>query len=114
MKIILYEYASGGGYAGQQLPIGILAEGFGMLRSVVTDCKANGHEVTILLDARLSNLNPPIDADYTFPVMHPEEPEKLLTGLAKIKRFNLHYSARNRSKIAKTCGTCRKNGQNNT
>ena len=84
MKIILYEYASGGGYAGQQLPIGILAEGFGMLRSVATDFKANGHEVTILLDARLSKLNPPIDADCILPVMHPEEPEKFLTDLAKI------------------------------
>ncbi len=84
MKIILYEYASGGGYAGQQLPTGILAEGFGMLRSVVADFKANGDEVTILLDARLSKLNPPIDADHTFPIMYPEEPEKLLTNLAKI------------------------------
>ena len=84
MKIILYEYASGGGYAGQQLPTGILAEGFGMLRSIVADFKASGHEVTLLLDARLSKLNPPIDADCTVPVMYPEEPRKFLTSLAKI------------------------------
>ena len=84
MKIILYEYASGGGYAGRRLPIGILAEGFGMLRSVAADFKAIGHEINILLDARLSKLNPPIDADYILPVMHPEEPEKFLKNLAKI------------------------------
>jgi len=84
LKIILYEYASGGGYAGQKLPTGILAEGFGVLRSLTTDFKANGDEVTLLLDARLSRLNPPLDADHTFPVMYPEEPEKLLTSLAKI------------------------------
>ena len=84
MKIILYEYASGGGYAGRRLPIGILAEGFGMLRSVAADFKAIGYEINILLDARLSKLNPPIDADYILPVMHPEEPEKFLKDLAKI------------------------------
>jgi predicted ATP-grasp superfamily ATP-dependent carboligase len=84
LKIILYEYASGGGYAGQKLPTGILAEGFGMLRSIAADFKANGHEVTLLLDARLSKLNPPIEADCTVPVMYPEEPRKFLTCLAKI------------------------------
>ncbi len=84
MKIILYEYASGGGYAGQHLPTGILAEGFGMLRCVAADFKAAGYEVTILLDARLSKLKPPIEADYIFPIMYPEEPEELLANLAKI------------------------------
>ena len=43
MKVIVYEYVSGGGYAGQLIPPGVLSEGFGMLRSVVADFKAAGH-----------------------------------------------------------------------
>ena len=84
MKIILYEYASGGGYAGQQLPTDILAEGFGMLRSVAADFKTSGCEVTTLLDARLFKLNLPIAADHIFPVTYLEEPEKILMDLARI------------------------------
>ena len=37
LKVIVYEHVSGGGYAGQPIPAGVLAEGFGMLRSVVAD-----------------------------------------------------------------------------
>ncbi|MCL4429480.1 MAG: ATP-grasp domain-containing protein [Chloroflexi bacterium] len=84
MKVIVYEHASGGGYAGQHIPLGILAEGFGMLRSVVADFHAAGHEVTVLLDARLSKLNPPIDADCTLPIVYPQEPERFLSNLARI------------------------------
>ncbi|MCL4429734.1 MAG: ATP-grasp domain-containing protein, partial [Chloroflexi bacterium] len=84
MKVIVYEHASGGGYAGQPIPLGVLAEGFAMLRSVVSDFKVSGHEVTVLLDARLSKLNPPIDADCTLPIMYTKEPEKFLANLARI------------------------------
>lgn len=84
MKVIVYEHVSGGGYAGQPVPPGVLAEGFGMLRSLIADFKASGHEVTVLLDARISKLNPPINADCTVPILYPKEPEKFLTSIAKI------------------------------
>jgi predicted ATP-grasp superfamily ATP-dependent carboligase len=84
LRILLYEHISGGGYAGQPISPSVLSEGFGMLRSIVSDFKSAGHEVTVLLDARLSKLNPPIVADCTIPVFYPQEAEKLLGNAAKI------------------------------
>jgi tyramine---L-glutamate ligase len=54
------------------------------LRTVASDFKAAGHEVTILLDDRISKLNPPINADCTVPVIYPEEITRFLTSLASI------------------------------
>lgn len=55
-----------------------------MLRSVVSDFKAAGHEITVLLDERLSQLNPPIDADFTVPIVYADEPKRFLTDVAQI------------------------------
>jgi len=84
LRLLVYEHMSGGGYAGQPIPLSVLSEGFGMLRSIVSDFKSAGHEVTVLLDARLSKLNPPIVADCTIPVFYPKEAEKSLINAAKI------------------------------
>ncbi len=84
MRLLVYEHISGGGYAGKPISLSVLSEGFGMLRSIVSDFKSAGNEVTVLLDARLSKLNPPIVADYIIPVFYPEEAEKLLINAAKI------------------------------
>ena len=84
MKIIVYEHVSGGGYAEQPVPMGFLCEGYAMLRCVAADFKAAGHEVTVLMDARISKLNPPIDADSIVPVFYPKENEKFLVVLSKI------------------------------
>ena len=84
MKVIVYEHGSGGGYAGQPIPPAVLSEGFGMLRSIVADFKAAGHEVTVLLDARISKLNPPLDAESVVPIFYPKEPAKFLSSIAKI------------------------------
>jgi len=84
LRLLVYEHISGGGYAEQPIPLSVLSEGFGMLRSIVSDFKSAGHEVTVLLDARLSKLNPPIVADCTIPVFYPKEAEKLLINAAKI------------------------------
>jgi predicted ATP-grasp superfamily ATP-dependent carboligase len=84
LKIIVYEHVSGGGYAGQPIPPSVLSEGFGMLRSIVADFKAAGHEVTVLMDARLSKLNPPIDADCRVPIFYSHEPGSFLNNIAKI------------------------------
>ena len=84
MKVIVYEHVSGGGYAGQPIPPSVLAEGFSMLRSVVADFKSAGHEVTVLMDTRISKLNPPVEADYLVPIYYPLENEKFLSIIAKI------------------------------
>jgi len=84
MKILVYEHVSGGGYAEKSIPSSVLSEGFGMLRIVVADFKAAGHEVTVLLDERLSKLNPPIDVQCTVPIHYQGETEKFLSVIAKI------------------------------
>ena len=84
MKVILYEHVSGGGYAGHNISPGILAEGFAMLRTAASDFKAAGHDVSVLLDGRISKLNPPINADCTVPVTYPEETKRFLSSLASI------------------------------
>jgi predicted ATP-grasp superfamily ATP-dependent carboligase len=63
LNLLIFEYVSGGGYADQKLSASILSEGYGMLRSLISDCKAAGHEVTTLLDSRLEAFNPPNEAD---------------------------------------------------
>ena len=83
MKLLVYEHVSGGGYAGHPLDPNVLSEGFGMLRSFVEDLKAAGHEVTVLLDARLSKLNPPLAADCIVPVFVTEI-EKSFINAAEI------------------------------
>ena len=83
LRIIVYEYVSGGGYAGQPMPLDVLAEGFGMLRSFIADLKSAGHETTVLLDSRLSKLNPPLDANYTIPVLSAKEPKQFIEDISK-------------------------------
>ena len=84
MKIIVYEHVSGGGYAGQELQPSILAEGFAILRTVVSDFKASGHKVTVLLDARISQLNPPLNVDCQVPIFRSQDPELILQNMALI------------------------------
>ena len=84
MKLLVYEHLSGGGYAGQPINVSVLSEGFGMLRTLVADFKAAGHEVTVFLDARLSKLNPPIAANCTIPVFYAQESQKFLLKAAEI------------------------------
>jgi predicted ATP-grasp superfamily ATP-dependent carboligase len=62
----------------------LLAEGYAMLRCLTADLKAAGHEVTVLLDSRISKLNPPLNADYTIPILDAKEPELFLPNVAKI------------------------------
>jgi predicted ATP-grasp superfamily ATP-dependent carboligase len=63
LRLLVYEYVSGGGYAEKPIPVSILSEGFSMLRTLVADFKAAGHSVSTVLDSRLAALNPPLEAD---------------------------------------------------
>jgi predicted ATP-grasp superfamily ATP-dependent carboligase len=54
-----------------------------MLRCAVADFKAEGHEVTILLDARLAKFDPPSGANYTQQILYPDEPQKFIYNATK-------------------------------
>jgi len=68
LKLLVYEHVSGGGFADESIPADILSEGFGMLRTLISDFKAAGHNVTTTLDSRIARINPPIAADCVVPV----------------------------------------------
>jgi predicted ATP-grasp superfamily ATP-dependent carboligase len=68
VNVLVYEHASGGGFAEGAVSPGILAEGFGMLRSIAEGFKTAGYEVTVIVAAELSRFNPPIPADCIIPV----------------------------------------------
>lgn len=73
MNLLIVEYVSGGGYGNQKLSSSILSEGYGMLRSLISDCKAAGHNVTTFLDSRLREFSPPNQADKIVSVASPAE-----------------------------------------
>jgi tyramine---L-glutamate ligase len=82
VKILLYEHACGGGLATPDPSV--LSEGYGMLRTISSDFKRARHQVTVLLDANLSKLNPPLDVDFVVPVVSPSEPQRFLKTLASV------------------------------
>ena len=61
MRLLIYEYSSGGGFAEKPIPPSILSEGFGMLRTITEDAKVAGHKVTNILDSRIAHFNPPLE-----------------------------------------------------
>jgi predicted ATP-grasp superfamily ATP-dependent carboligase len=63
LRLLIYEYASGGGFAEKPIPHSILSEGFGMLRTIIEDAKAAGHKVTSILDSRIADFNPPLETE---------------------------------------------------
>ena len=83
MKLLIYEHVSGGGFADKSIPLGILSEGFGMLRTLISDFKAAGHSVTTVLDSRLAVLNPPIEADCIMPVSSSREAEAAIQKISE-------------------------------
>jgi tyramine---L-glutamate ligase len=84
LKVIVYEHVCGGGFAGYPIPQGVLAEGFAMLREMAEDFTAAGHEVTVLLDARIAKLHPPVKAFFIIPIYQPEESLRFLKSIASI------------------------------
>ena len=73
MRLLVYEHLSGGGYADQRIPMDILCEGFGMLRSLTSDFHTAGHHVTTMLDTRIAKLKPPLAANTIVPISSSHE-----------------------------------------
>ena len=82
MNLLIFECVSGGGYADQKISASILSEGYGMLRSLISDSKAAGHNVTTFMDSRLKKFNPPNEADTIVSVSSPDELSAKLTELS--------------------------------
>jgi predicted ATP-grasp superfamily ATP-dependent carboligase len=82
LNLLIFDYMSGGGYANQKLSVSVLSEGYGMLRSLISDCKAAGHNVTTLLDVRLRAFNPPNEADKIVSISSSHELSAKLTELS--------------------------------
>lgn len=83
MRILLYEHVSSGGYAGESIPPSLLSEGFAMLRGLTNDFKAAGHEITVLLDARIAAVNPPLNSDHLVQIASSKEVGSVLEKSAK-------------------------------
>ncbi len=73
MNLLILECFSGGYYTDQKLSSSVLCEAYGMVRSLISDCKAAGHHVTTLMDSRLRGFNPPNEADKISSVSSPQE-----------------------------------------
>jgi predicted ATP-grasp superfamily ATP-dependent carboligase len=82
LNLLIYEYISGGGYASKKISSSILSEGYGMLRSLISDFKVAGHSVTTLLDSRLDSFNPQIEADKVVSISSHEGLEEKLRKLS--------------------------------
>lgn len=82
MNLLIFEYISGGGYSGQKLSSSILSEAYGMLRCLISDCKAAGHNVTTLMDSRLIAFDAPIEAENIVPVYSWDEVYKKLKEIS--------------------------------
>ena len=83
MRLLVYEHVSGGGFADELIPADVLSEGFGMLRTLISDFKAAGHKVTTTLDSRIARVNPPIDADCVVPVSSSHETQMNIHKIAE-------------------------------
>src|SRR5437667_1187518 len=59
MRILLHEFASGGGLAGREVPASLGREGRAMLTAVVADLAATGHEIVTTTDPRFPLAAPP-------------------------------------------------------
>jgi predicted ATP-grasp superfamily ATP-dependent carboligase len=84
LNLLIYEYVSGGGYANETISASVLSEGYAMLRSLISDFKVAGHQVTTLLDSRLTGFNPPLEADEVVSVSSSEELDKKLKELTGV------------------------------
>jgi predicted ATP-grasp superfamily ATP-dependent carboligase len=83
LRLLVYEHVSGGGFADEAMPPSVLSEGFGMLRTLISDFEAAGHSVTTTLDSRIARLNPPIDADCVVPVFSSHEAQVKLREVSE-------------------------------
>lgn len=83
MKILVYEYFSGGGLNSNQFSSNIFCEGLGMLKSLIEDFITEGHSVTTILDSRFPIQNYfPIEIDKVIHISQLDELEHIINQLS--------------------------------
>ncbi|AEG00674.1 ATP-grasp domain-containing protein [Methylomonas methanica] len=81
MKILVFEYITGGGFAGQVLPVSLLAEGRMMLQALLDDLKFLPNLPALLpLDDRCLNVSLPRGTEVV-PVAQTDDIKHILTDL---------------------------------
>ncbi len=68
MNAIIFEYASGGGFQGLNIPHNILCEGYSMLKTAIADFQSADYEVTTFIDSRIGKFQNHLNADETVKV----------------------------------------------
>ncbi len=61
--IFIFEFIAGGGFNKEEIPSSLFCEGFGMLKSIISDFKALNFNVRTLLDHRITFLSHFLQAD---------------------------------------------------
>ncbi len=82
-KIFVFEFASGGGFCSTTIPTSLLCEGFGMLRSIITDFKALEFEIHTTLDQRVFFLSRLVRADKIVEIKKNDNYLKVFKDLVK-------------------------------
>jgi len=62
-KLFVFEFVSGGGFSQVEIPSSLFCEGYGMLKSIITDFKTFDFEISTILDYRISFLSNYLRAD---------------------------------------------------
>ncbi|MFX1468748.1 MAG: ATP-grasp domain-containing protein [Promethearchaeota archaeon] len=81
--IFIFEFVSGGGFSKTYIPSSIFCEGFGMLRSIISDFKALDFEIHTILDYRVFFLSQFLQADIIKRVDFNEDYNKIFKKFTK-------------------------------
>ncbi|MFH1328689.1 MAG: ATP-grasp domain-containing protein [Candidatus Bathyarchaeota archaeon] len=81
MKLFIYEYASGGGFLGRDIPPSFFSEGYGMLRSLIADLKSANYDVATILDHRLRGFGSLLAANKIYVAQSIDEMNRLMKKL---------------------------------
>ena len=85
MRILVYEYFSGGGFTSDSFSLSILCEGLGMLNTLISDFKTAGHHTSTIIDSRIIKFNlPPIKANQIIPISSFANLQDAIIGLSEV------------------------------
>jgi predicted ATP-grasp superfamily ATP-dependent carboligase len=62
-KLFIFEFIAGGGFNQEEIPPSLFCEGYGMLRSIISDFKELNFEISTLVDYRITFLSSLLKAD---------------------------------------------------
>ncbi len=82
MNLLIYEHFSAGGFRNEESASSVLSEGFGMLKTAVTDAENAGHSVTTILDYQIVEFHPRLCADRKITATSLLDAERLLFEIA--------------------------------